>query len=772
MGFSIKTVEFDIIKEQVKNYAYSKLASVEIEDANPSVDILNVEKMLNETNELINIISKFGNLPFLENFDNNILNTNRRIERIYTIQELLFLKLYLKMSMDIDNYFRNNLKDIKSLYIRPLTQFNNHNKLYYLLNDTFNDYGEIYDNASHELKEIRNKIRSLEATLSKKLNDMIKKFAEYLSEGIIVTRNGRSCLAVKDTYKNKIQGVIHDISASKQTVFIEPEISLQIMAEIEMERILENKEIEKILYILSNNVNDNFDSLQENLNMLVNIDIINAKARYSLEINGIKPKVNKDGIINLINAKHPLIDPKKVVPISLELNKNKNALLITGPNTGGKTVTLKTVGLLTMMVQSGILVPVGNDSELAIFDNIFVDIGDEQSIENSLSTFSSHISKIISFVNELTNNSLVLLDELGSGTDPNEGVALAIAIIEELLKKNIRLIVTSHFSELKTYAYEKSSISLASVAFDEETLKPLYHLEHGIIGQSHARLIAKRLGMKNEIIEHANELFMKKETELTKIIDRLSKDRQLLNEEKRRINELESKYLKELEEFNETRTKLIEEQNAVLNKIREQEEKKWQKKIDEVNELLKQIDQKNNTEKHLVAHLKGAINEGIENKQIKINETINVGDKVYVNSYQQYGYVTKINNNKYNVKIGLFELNFSIDDIKVVTDEPKKKEEYRPRKNQNFNQHRVEVSSNMSVDLRGFRFEEVSNELDKAIDKALLSNINSLTIIHGFGTGAVKKAVDNYIKRSNLIKSHRLGGEGEGLAGVTVITLK
>lgn len=772
MTFSTKTVEFDVIKQKITSFAYSKAAKEHLISLVPSKNFFEVKQMLNETNDLLNIIARYGNIPFLENFDNNILSNDKRVERVYSLEELLYFKLFLKMTIEIDYYFKNNLKDYKSQYIKPIVNLTNHTKLYNNLNDTFNDYGEIYDTATKDLKDIRTKIRNLDNNLTKRMNELLKKYSDYLSEGVVVIRNGRSCLSVKDTYKNKIKGVIHDISASKQTVFIEPEVSLQIMADIELHKILESKEIIKILSNLTNIVNNEYEALLDDYNVLINLDIINAKAKYSLKNDGIKPKINNEGIINLIKAKHPLIPKNEVVPIDLKLNNDNNTLLITGPNTGGKTVTLKTVGLLTVMIQSGILVPVHEDSELAVFNNVFVDIGDEQSIVNSLSTFSSHITKIINFINDLTDNSLVLLDELGSGTDPNEGVSLAIAIIEELQKKDIRLIVTSHFSELKTYAYEKTGISLASVAFDEKTLKPLYYLEHGIIGQSHARLIAERLGMKKSVIEEANLNFMKRETELAKIIDKLSSEKQALNEEKKRVKDLEINYNESIKDLNQTKNQLINEQNDVLKQIRTKEEKKWQDKINEVNELIKIIEDDTAVQKHHVASLKGAINVPVDKKIIKNEEEINIGDQVYISSYGQYGYVINIINDKYTVKFGLFELVFKKDALELVKETNKVKPKVTKQKVSKISNHDYDQSSNLSVDLRGYRFEEVSEELDKSIDKALLSNIRSLTIIHGFGTGAVKKAVDSYIKRSSLIKSSRLGREGEGLAGVTIITLK
>jgi len=771
MQSTIKTVEFDQIRQLVSNYTYSLKAKNELLNLVPETEFFSVLEMVNKTDELLKVIAQYGSIPFLENFDNNLLLNLKQVERIYSIEELLYLKLFLKMSIDIKQYLESVSKEFKFKHLSEIIELNSFNKLYQIFNETFNDYGEIYDDATKELKEIRQKIRNLELNLTKRLNDLIKKQAEYLNDSKIVIRNGRSCLAVKDTYKNKIKGVIHDISASKQTIFIEPEVSLQINADIELNKLLEQKEIQKILTHLTKLVNEDFDSLLINYNKLIKLDIIHAKAKYSLNTDGIKPNLNNKGFINLINAKHPLIPKDEVVPISLNLDENESTLLITGPNTGGKTVTLKTVGLLTLMIQSGILVPLKEDSSLAIFDNIFVDIGDEQSIENSLSTFSSHITKIISFINNLTNNSLVLLDELGSGTDPNEGVALAIAIIEELQKKDIRLIVTSHFSELKTYAYEKANIKLASVAFDIKTLKPLYHLEHGIIGQSHARLIAERLGMKKDVINHANNLFMQRETELAKIIDKLSLEKQALNEEQKRIKKLEEKYLNELTNLNKTKEKLINEQNQTLEKIKEEEIKKWEEKVKEVNEIIKIIEEEKNVKPHHVADLKGSINIGINNEVIKDEEELKKGDQVFIIPYQQYGYIINIENNKYLVKFGNFELEFKNKDLTKVEAKNEVKPKIKPKKQQVPN-HDYDKSAKLEVDLRGLRFEEVKEVLDKSIDKALLSNIRSLTIIHGFGTGALKKAVDQYIKKSSLIKSHRGGREGEGLGGVTIITLK
>ncbi|VEU80793.1 endonuclease MutS2 [Haploplasma axanthum] len=772
MSFSTKTLEFDAIKTQVQKYAYSEITKNRIEEMLPETNLFKINKITNETNEILKIVARFGTIPFLENFDNNILSNDNILERVYSLEELLYLRLYLIMEQNITNYFLIS-KEFKLEYVTEKIKFNDHLRLLSILNQTFTDYGEIFDDASKELKRLRTLIKKLQLDLETKLQKLLNTYQDYLSENIIVTRNGRYCLAVKEGSKNKVKGVIHDVSSSRQTVFIEPELSLHITAEIELNKILEEKEITKILTIITQDVNKNFESLKENFSKFIELDLIHAKAKYSLATNGILPRLNNQGRIKLINGKHPLLDQKIAVPISLELDKNNNILLITGPNTGGKTVALKTIGLLTIMLQSGILIPVNEESEIAVFDNIFADIGDEQSIINSLSTFSSHIARVIKFLNTLTDNSLILLDELGSGTDPIEGVALAIAIIEEFNKKDIRLVVTSHYSELKTYAYESEGILTASVAFDKDSLKPLYYLQHGISGDSHARLIAKRLGMNDSVIEKANYLYARKETDLSKIIGKLNEEKKQLEIERKRLSDLEGKYNFEKDNLELTRKKLIDEQNTVIDQIRKKELEKWQEKEIEVQLLIEEIENNKNVKEHHIADLKGKISEK-PHKDISYDKTktFNVGDQVYIKSYQQYGIVKEKKDNKYRVKFGIFDLEFKLSDLEMFDSKKKVEKKEIKKVNKNQNKHDVSTSSSMRVDLRGFRFEDVHDELDKAIDKALISNLHSLTIIHGFGTGAVRKAVYDYIAKSKLIASHRYGQEGEGLNGVTVITLK
>lgn len=775
MRSSLNILEFDKIKKQISKLTFSLSAQDKITQLNPSISCQVVDKMLNQTNEMLNIIVKYGSLPFLEHFDNTILTKDNTLERIYYIDELLYLRLYLVMEQEISNFYYNFDSNDKFIYLEDLFALNDHLRLTSNFNATFTDQGEIFDDATKELKSIRTTIKKLQFDLDNRINRLLKTYENYLTDPVIVTRNNRLCLPVKETFKNKVKGVVHDISQSKQTIFIEPEISLQISAEIEMNKILEEKEITKILTNLTLIVNDNFETLKENFSKLIELDYIHAKAKYSLSIDGIKPKINNEGMINLINAKHPLLDKTIAVPISLHLNNKENVLLITGPNTGGKTVTLKTIGLLTAMIQSGILIPVNEESTLAVFDNIFADIGDDQSIVNSLSTFSSHIVNIIRYLKNLTNNSLILLDELGSGTDPNEGVALAIAIIEEFVKKDVRLVVTSHYSELKTYAYETEGIITASVAFDKDTLKPLYYLQHGISGDSHARLIASRYGMSKEVINKANQIYQSKETDLAKIMSKLNEERVLFEEERRQMNALKDRYIKDRNDLERTKERLLNEQVAKLEEIRTNEETKWNKKEKEINELIAVLELEQNLKQHQITDLKGKVSSKVKKDVIYDEEQVlKLKDKVYIKSYQQYGDIVEINKDKYRVVFGLFDLWFKNSDLKLVEDikKPANKVLAKSRKSSNSGNTDVTREATLRLDLRGFRYEEVHEAIDKAFDNALLSNLSSLTIIHGFGTGAVREAVYSYLQKSSLVKSYRYGGEGEGLNGATIVTLK
>ena len=494
---------------------------------------------------------------------------------------------------------------------------------------------------------------------------------------------------------------------------------------------------------------------------------------YANELNAYKPTINELGIIDIKKARHPLIDKEKVVPINLKLGKEYDAIIITGPNTGGKTVAIKTCGLLTLMMQSGMLVPVDEGSEMAIFDNIFADIGDEQSIEQSLSSFSAHMTKVIKILNQLTPNSLVLLDELGSGTDPKEGSNIAISIVEHLLEYKAKVIVTTHYADLKAFAYDKENIINASVEFDTNTLKPTYKLLLGVPGRSNAITIARSLGLSEKIINRSIELNESTKTDLSSMLTKLDDQNTKLSDEIKYYEEENKVLTEKIEKIKQREYELEKEYDSFINKAKKEANKILEKAKEDALELIKTLeDKKNNLEikEHEVAEFKNlARNLGVKEEESLEAFEIKVGDSVFVKGWQRNGEVVKINKDKYEVRVGNFQVSFSKNELglpKIVKDN-KPKIVKKPVKNEPN-----KSSAKLECDLRGFRYEDVKPELDKFIDQAYLAGLNQIYIIHGFGTGAVRKAVYEYLNKCPYVKSTRFGGEGEGLNGVTVAYLK
>jgi DNA mismatch repair protein MutS2 len=774
MTFMTKALELNLILEEVKKYAKSDTVRDAIIHLEPMIDVFEIERSLNEVYDMSSLISRNGNLPFLDDYDIDELINYAKMMRIYSIKEILYIRLFLVMERDIIRYFkdaRKNKISLNSIESYEGNLSNHHGLLEYIISKIDED-GVVLDQATPELLRIRKDIRRLEKSLQDKIQKLLIDYSSYVNEPVIVIRNDRFCIPIKEAFKNKIKGVIHDMSSSKQTVYIEPEATRQMTAEIESLKILEDQEIQKILSMISEEVSKDFVTLKGNLDVFIALDFISSKSRYAMTIKSIKPEINEEGHISLINARHPLLDQHVAVPISLEFNENIKTLLITGPNTGGKTVALKTVGLLTLMTQCGLLIPAQEGTKISVFHQVFADIGDEQSILQSLSTFSSHLNKIIKMIEEVKDRSLVLLDELGSGTDPNEGVSLAMAILDYFRKYDIRMMVTTHYSELKSYAYEQSHMTTASVAFDKKSLKPLYYLQMGTTGSSHAFLIARRLGLKEEVVSHAETLFKGRQTDLSKVMEKLNDEMAYLEKQKEKLRYEILSNRKEKESFLVQRETLIKEQDQLIEKIKERETKKWEELKEEVRIVLNELKTKKELSNPEIAAIKYQLNQSVDtNYEHRITDQLNVGDLVFIIPYQQTGTIKSIEKDQYRVVFGKFDLTFLATDLKKetiltksnkkTTDKPVKATGSTPAKSANF-----------ELDLRGFRFEEVKDALDQAIDRSMLSGLNQMRIIHGFGTGAVRKAVYDYIKSSPYIKSHRFGGEGEGLNGVTIITLK
>ena len=772
MFFDTKTLEFNKILDILSTFASSSYAKELIKELPISNNAKKITTMLDEVDDARLYQIKYSNPPFAGLSNQNELINRIRLKAVLSISDFLALKDLLYCTKNMINYYKNNIakeNNNSSLYTY-FTNLNGVKKLADEIDNVISDEGEIYDTASPALNEIRKRIKVLEQQVRAKMQELLQSKAKMLNENLIVMRNGRMCLCVKAEYKNVLKGVIHDESASKTTVYIEPFSALEIANRIVSYKEEEKTEIAKILAQLSNVAFAYELEIKNNFNNLIALDIIFAKALYAISIDAYKPSINEMGIIDIKKARHPLIDRQKCVPIDIKLGEDYEAIIITGPNTGGKTVAIKTCGLLTLMMQAGLLIPASFDSKMAVFDNVFSDIGDEQSIEQPLSSFSAHMTKVIKILNELTNNSLVLLDELGSGTDPKEGSNLAISIVEYLLNKKSRVIVTTHYADLKAFAYDKDNIINASVEFDTKTLRPTYKLLLGVPGRSNAITIARGLGLNEEIINRSIELNETNHTDLSLMLSKLDDQNTILSEQIAKYEKENLALNDRLAKLQAKELKLEAEYASFINKAKKEANEIIVKAQEDALALISEIEKKHeNFKEHELAELKH------QARQLEVIDVdtptitdFKVGDEVFVKGWQRNGKITKINKDKYEVLVGNFTVTFTKNELSVAktvtkpVTKPKKYNAPGP----------VKKEAKLECDLRGFRYEEVAPELDLFIDKAYLAGLSQIYVIHGFGTGAVRKACYEFFKKCPHVKSTRFGGEGEGLNGVTVVYLK
>lgn len=769
MSFDLKTLEYSQILSKVERYAYTQTTKDNIRNLSPYTNLETIKIELNKTDQLLKLTLAYGKLPLVTDFDIFDILKKANQTGYLKLEEILMIRFYLSLENDIRSYYQKVKEKKNYLDLDHLFDLIKHQKLSDELNEYIDSNGIIKDQATKELFGIRKTLKKLNEKLTEILSKIVSKYSAYLNENMVVLRNGRYCIAVKDAYKNKVSGIIHDLSQTKQTVYIEPEEIRQTTINIEHQTNLEHQEINRILSILTEKILTHEETLIENINKLTHLDFINAKASYAIEIDARIPKINQSQTVELISARHPLLDPKTVIPLTLRLDKTKPIILITGPNTGGKTVVLKTVGLLTLMMQSGLLIPASEKSELNVYDKVFADIGDEQSIEQSLSTFSSHLVKLKKMIDTLDKNQLLLIDEIGTGTDPNEGTSLAIAMLNEIKKHQISMLVTTHYSELKQYSFEHKEIMPASMLFDHETLKPLYKLQMGISGSSNALLIAQSLGLKESVINDAKLLSQNYESDLTKIIERLNEEKKQLEKEKEQLEKAKQKALETKNLYEEELKFQKQSFEKEIHKVKEKEENKWKKLQDEAKTLIDELKEKDRLTQPELAKAKHQVNKTVTDTKVSTNEKIEVGDRVLIKSYGQNGIVKKIDKKKYLVSFGQFELEFTKNDLEL-SQKTETKKEIKPKKtNIGITPNKV---ASLELDLRGFRYEDVEEAMEQAMDRAYLANMPYIRVIHGFGTGAVRKAVYEYLKTSPYVASYRFGQEGEGLNGVTIVSLK
>ncbi len=771
MMFNQTVLEFPKILAQIKSYAETDLGKINVMGIEATNNSELIQVWLNEVFEAKTMIERFDTSPM-----GGVLNVAEPIKRAslgstLSIEDLLNIVSLVEAVANNQRYIRK----IRQLEIPCMTLNHYYDELVTLsvikteIDKCIDVKGQVYDDASEELSTIRKKLVVNQKRVTEKMDSLLKSESQKLTDSIITIRNNRLVLPVKAEFKNSFKGIIHDQSSSRETVFIEPMGCVEINNLIQTLYLQESDAIEKILARLSGIVGDHADELMSNFNILTTLDVIFAKAKYSIATDCTKPEITEN-TIHLIKGRHPLISKELVVSNTIHFGRYRS-IIITGPNTGGKTVALKLLGLLSVMVQSGLLIPVNEGSKTMVFSNIFADIGDEQSIEQSLSTFSSHITKIIKILELVDSKSLVLLDELGSGTDPKEGASLAISIMDYLRESKAYTMVTTHYPEMKLYAFNLDDTVNASVEFDIDTLRPTYRLQIGTPGTSNALEIAKRLGLRDDIIDHAKKVSLSFDNQTSVLMKKLEIQSIELNQE---IDDYKSKK-NALELRNHEIQKMLDQTKQDQNKAYVELEKYKAEIIEKTKEeamaLIKELDvmrKQENFKEHELAKLKHDIkNLGTDPILMKkINQKkISVGDIVTVIPYQKQGIVMKlVGANKYEIQMGILTSVFTEDQL-----------EYSDRKSSD---QKVKVSvtrsssAKVELDLRGMRYEEAMMALEKHIDDCLINNLEFTYIIHGYGTGALRKGVQELIRKNKQIKSSRVGGEGEGGSGVTVLYFK
>lgn len=779
---TLDVLEFDKIKSFVASETISDLGRERVSKMSPATDFETVEFQMNETDEISQIYNKHR-LPSLSGLSKvSPLIHRAKIGGVLNVTELNVIKRLIQVQNQFKTFYNQLLEEDEGVVKYPIlnermNQLPVLTDLYQEINEKCDTY-DLYDNASYELQGIRSKISSTIQRIRQNLDRIVKSQANQkkLSDAIITVRNDRNVIPVKAEYRQDFKGIVHDQSASGQTLYIEPSSIVEMNNQISRLRNDEAVERERILTVLTGIVSADADNCLIAESVMGQIDFLTAKARYARSIKGTKPTFYKERTVYLPNAYHPLLNKDTVVANTIEFIDDIETVIITGPNTGGKTVTLKTLGLIIVMAQSGLLIPTLDGSQLSVFENVYCDIGDEQSIEQSLSTFSSHMKNIVEILKETDKNSLVLFDELGAGTDPSEGAALAMSILDHVRDIGSLVMATTHYPELKAYSYNRERVMNASVEFDVNTLSPTYKLLMGVPGRSNAFDISKKLGLKLNIINKAKTLIGTDEQEINSMIESLEKNskrvdeqrielEKLLREARTTHDELERQY----QQYKNYEQKLMDEAKDKAN----QRIKSATKEADDILKDLREMRDKKGVDvkEHELIDKKKHLEDQYEAKSLKQNvkkqkwDDIRAGDEVKVLSYGQKGEVLELSGeNEAVVQMGIIKMKLPIEDL-----EKTKKKKEKPTK-MVTRQNRQTIKT--ELDLRGYRYEEAVGALDQYIDQAVLSNYEQVYIIHGKGTGALQKAVQNHLKKHKSVKSFRGGMPSEGGFGVTVAELK
>ena len=787
---SKSVLEFDKIIEKVAGFAETEKGKEEVYKLDISHDPKGVRFKQKQTAQALSIIIEKGSPPLGGISDIKEYVKRGAIGGIISLRGLLNCADTLRAARLLKNYVLLNNDDRNYDLLESLCQDIYANKdIEERIYSVIIGEEEIADDASLELKRIRREIQIKNNSIKNKINSIVSSpsMQKYLQEAIVTMRNDRYVIPVKKEYRSMVKGIIHDQSATGSTLFIEPMALVEMTNDIANLKIEEKKEIERILLELSMMIGDISEEMLSNQEILIELDFIFAKGKYAISINGIEPKINDRGYIRIKKGRHPLIAPELVVPIDAVLGDEYTTLIITGPNTGGKTVSLKTLGLFTLMGMAGLHLPAEYGTEISVFNAVYADIGDEQSIEQSLSTFSSHMTNIVKIMKEVDEKSFVLFDELGAGTDPTEGAALAIAILDTLHEKKILTAATTHYSELKLYALTTEGVINGSVEFDVETLSPTYKLLIGVPGKSNAFEISRKLGLQQEIIDKAKQNIETDKIEFEDALKKIEENRIYIEEKKQEIDRIESESKKKHRDFLtkerkslEKSEKLIDEANYEARKIIENAKREASEIIRELRKLNLEMDKDKNRRvnelRQLLNEKTKEFSENIYTDQITEEDTyetdsdLETGDAVFVRTIKQKGFIiSEVDDSQtVMVQIGLVKTKVKKSDLRKI----KSDEEIKQKNNTNRMVKLKTSSINPTLDLRGYNLDEALLELDKYLDDAFMSNLNEVQVIHGKGTGVLREGVTQFLKKHKHVKESRLGTFNEGGDGVTIVKLK
>ena len=790
---ALKTLEYNKIIDKLTEFAGSALAKEMCRNLQPSTDLYEIQALQKETSDALSRIYQKGAVSFRGVRD--IRGSIKRLEigAIIGINELLSICSLLDVCSKVKAYSRNDRDpdfedSLEAMFqaLQPLTPVSSE------IRRCIASEEELNDDASPALFKIRRSMRQINDKVHAQLQTMVNGSARtYLQDAVVTMRNGRYCIPVKAEHRGQIPGMIHDQSSTGSTLFVEPMAVIKLNNDLRELELKEEKEIEMILATLSARCGEETEALRDDLDLLTKLEFIFARAQLSRSMNGTQPDFNEEGRILIKKGRHPLLDKKKVVPIDIQLGKDFELLIITGPNTGGKTVSLKTVGLFTLMGQAGLHIPAFDHSELSVFHEVFADIGDEQSIEQSLSTFSAHMTNTVSILKEADDRSLVLFDELGAGTDPTEGAALAIAILSNLHRRGSRVMATTHYSELKVFALSTPGVENGCCEFDVETLRPTYRLLIGVPGKSNAFAISQKLGLSQDIIEEAKTHLTKQDEDFEDLLADLEQKRVTIEQERDQINsykeeirELKQRLESKQEKLDLSRDKILREANEQARNILQEAKdyadttirnfqkygkaagvsaKDMEKERGKLREKMSTVDKKLSAKN--AAPKKS-------HKQLTAKD-LHIGDSIKVLSLNLKGTVSTLPDAKGNlfVQMGILRSQVNIRDLEKLDD--------TVITGGNFSKTgsgKIKMSKSASVsteiNLLGKTVDEAIMELDKYLDDAYIAHLPSVRIVHGKGTGALRKGVHNYLRRQKHVKSYRLGEFGEGDAGVTIVEFK